>query len=98
MSLKGTTGAGHIDVAEVAQRVQRIKRSTPLPVGVGFGIRDGATARAIAREADAVIIGSRMIQVLEDGEPAAAPERARRFVEEIRGALDELAPPAGAPR
>ena len=88
VSLKGITGAGGIDLAEVAQRVARIKRSTPLPVGVGFGIRDGKTARAISEQADGVIIGSRMIQVLEEGDPAQAPERAGAFIASIRTALD----------
>jgi tryptophan synthase alpha chain len=88
VSLKGITGAGGIDLAEVAQRVARIKRSTPLPVGVGFGIRDGKTARAISEQADGVIIGSRMIQVLEEGDPAQAPERAGAFIASIRAALD----------
>jgi len=88
VSLKGITGAGGIDLAEVAQRVMRIKRSTPLPVGVGFGIRDGKTARAISEQADGVIIGSRMIQVLEEGDPAQAPERAGAFIASIRTALD----------
>ena len=95
VSLKGITGAGHLDTAEVAQRVARIKRSTPLPVGVGFGIRDAATAKAIAEHADAVIIGSRMIQILEDGEPAGAPQRAAAFIAQVRAALDELQPAAG---
>jgi tryptophan synthase alpha chain len=96
VSLKGITGAGNLDTAEVAQRVDRIKRSTPLPVGVGFGIRDAATAKAIATHADAVIIGSRMIQILEDGEPAGAPARAAAFIAEVRAALDELQPAAGS--
>ena len=95
VSLKGTTGAGNLDTAEVAQRVARIKRSTPLPVGVGFGIRDADTAKAIAAAADAVIIGSRMIQVLEDGDVAGAPQRAAQFIASIREALDQLTP-AGA--
>jgi tryptophan synthase alpha chain len=96
VSLKGITGAGNLDTAEVAQRVDRIKRSTALPVGVGFGIRDAATAKAIAAHADAVIIGSRMIQLLEDGEPAGAPARAAAFIGEVRAALDELKPAAAA--
>jgi tryptophan synthase alpha chain len=88
VSLKGITGAGHLDTDEVAQRVARIKQGTALPVGVGFGIRDGETARAIARHADAVIIGTRMIQVLEDGAPEGAAARAGAFVASVRGALD----------
>ena len=96
VSLKGITGAGHLDTAEVADRVARIKRSTTLPVGVGFGIRDAATAKAIATHADAVIIGSRMIQLLEDGEPAGAAARAAAFIADVRAALDELKPAAAA--
>jgi tryptophan synthase alpha chain len=88
VSLKGVTGAATLDTDEVAKRVRAIKAGTPLPVGVGFGIRDGATARRIAAHADAVIIGTRMIQVLEDGEPAGAAGRAQRFTAEIRAALD----------
>lgn len=96
VSLKGITGAGNLDTVEVAQRVQRIKRSTSLPVGVGFGIRDAATAKAIAAQADAVIIGSKMIQVLEDGDEAGATGRASAFIASIREALDELTPAAGS--
>lgn len=89
VSLKGTTGAGHIDTEEVARKVSHIKRATSLPVGVGFGIRDGATARAVAREADAVIIGSRTIQVLEEGPREGAVARVSAFIADIRRALDE---------
>ena len=96
VSLKGITGAGNLDTAEVAQRVQRIKRSTSLPVGVGFGIRDAETAKAIAAQADAVIIGSKMIQVLEDGDASGATVRAGAFIATIREALDELTPAGGA--
>ena len=89
VSLKGVTGAGNLDTAQVLARVARIKEAVGLPVGVGFGIRDGATARAIAAGADAVVIGSRLIQELDDASAAEAPERARRFVAGIRRALDE---------
>lgn len=92
VSLKGITGAGGLDLAEVAQRVARIKQGTALPVGVGFGIRDAETARAIAQQADGVIIGSRMIQLLEDGPPEGAPQRAGEFIAGVRAALDTLAP------
>ncbi len=87
VSLKGTTG-GTLDAGEVVARVAAIRARTSLPVGVGFGIRDGATARAVARAADAVIIGTRTIEVLRDGPAAQAPQRAREFVASIRAALD----------
>jgi tryptophan synthase alpha chain len=87
VSLRGITG-GNLDRDEVVRRVALIKQRTALPVGVGFGIRDAATAQAIAQCADAVIIGTRMIQVLEDGEPGEAPARAQAFMQEIRTAMD----------
>ena len=87
VSLKGITG-GKIDTADVVRRVGAIRRRTQLPVGVGFGIRDGATARAVAEAADAVIIGTRVIEILEDGPPGEAPARAQAFMAGIRTALD----------
>ncbi len=87
VSLKGITG-GTMDTADVHRRVGHLKARTTLPIGVGFGIRDGATARAVAEVADAVIIGTKMIQVIEDGEPASAAERVGAFTASIRQALD----------
>ncbi len=92
VSLKGITG-GAIDTADVVRRVGAIRARTKLPVGVGFGIRDGATARAVAEVADAVIIGTRTIQLIEEGAPAEAPQRARAFMAGIRAALDGAAQP-----
>ncbi|MGE0558387.1 MAG: tryptophan synthase subunit alpha [Burkholderiales bacterium] len=87
VSLKGVTGAATIDVADVAARLARIRGFTGLPVGVGFGIRDGDTARSIAGIADAVVIGSRLIQEIEAA-PAEAAARARAFMAGIRDAMD----------
>jgi tryptophan synthase alpha chain len=87
VSLKGITG-GTLDTADVQARVAHIKARTALPVGVGFGIRDAATASAVAACADAVIIGTKMIQVIEDGPLEGAPDRAAAFVRGIRAALD----------
>jgi tryptophan synthase alpha chain len=88
VSLKGVTGAGHLDTDAVARMLPRIRAGVPLPVGVGFGIRDAATARAVGAVADAVVIGSRLVQILQatprDGVAAAA----RDFMAEIRLALD----------
>jgi tryptophan synthase alpha chain len=88
VSLTGVTGAAHLDVADVGAKLAAIRRKTPLPLGVGFGIRDGETARAIGAVADAVVIGSRLIQEMEQAGPAAAAERATRFLAGIRAALD----------
>jgi tryptophan synthase alpha chain len=89
VSLKGVTGAGHIDTTEVAARIAAIRQHVSLPIGVGFGIRDGATAKAVAKVADAVVIGSRIIQEIEASEPAEAPAAVQAFVAGIRSALDE---------
>jgi tryptophan synthase alpha chain len=88
VSLKGVTGAATLDVGAVLGMLPAIRRATGLPVGVGFGIRDGATARAIAGGADAVVIGSRLIQEIEEAGPARAVERAGAFIADIRRAMD----------
>jgi len=74
VSLKGVTGAASLDVASVAARIPEIKAHVPLPVGVGFGIRDAQSARAVASVSDAVIIGSRIVQLLEETAPEMAAE------------------------
>ena len=88
VSLKGVTGAGHLDTAAVAAMLPRIRKHVRVPVGVGFGIRDAATARVVAQQADAVVIGSRLIQLLETETRENAPAVARAFMAEIRTALD----------
>jgi tryptophan synthase alpha chain len=89
VSLKGVTGAGNIDTAQVAERIAAIRQHVSLPIGVGFGIRDAATAKALAGVADAVVIGSRIIQEIEASEPEQAPAAVQAFVAGIRQALDE---------
>jgi tryptophan synthase alpha chain len=89
VSLKGVTGSGALDVADVAQNLERIRRHCSLPLGVGFGIRDAASASAVARVADAVVIGSKIIQEMEEARGAAAIDRAGSFVSGIRAALDQ---------
>lgn len=88
VSLKGVTGAGNLDTDAVAQMLPRIRRHVSVPVGVGFGIRDAATARAVGAVADAVVIGSRLIQILETETRDNAAAAARGFMAEIRAALD----------
>ena len=90
VSLKGVTGASHIDTSDVEAMIGRIRAHTQIPVGVGFGIRDGATARRVGEIADAVVIGSRIVQALADAPPEAAAERARSVVAEFRRALDQV--------
>jgi tryptophan synthase alpha chain len=88
VSLKGVTGAGHLDTGAVELMLPRIRRHVQIPVGVGFGIRDAATARAIGKVADAVVIGTKIIQLIE-GEPRErVVPAASDFLRGIRQALD----------
>ena len=89
VSLKGVTGAGHLDTEAVARAVPRIRQHVKVPVGVGFGIRDAASAKAVAQVSDAVVIGSALIQCLEALPRDQVAEGARRFIAEIRAAVDE---------
>ena len=88
VSLKGVTGAAHIDTKDVEAMLARIRAHTRVPVGVGFGIRDAETAQRVGRVADAVVVGSRIVQELEQGAPEAAPERAAALIAQFRGAMD----------
>ncbi|MCM2251741.1 MAG: tryptophan synthase subunit alpha [Ramlibacter sp.] len=88
VSLKGVTGAGHLDTGAVESMLPRIRRHVHIPVGVGFGIRDAATARAIGRVADAVVIGTKIIQLIEDAPREDVVPVAASFLAGIRRALD----------
>jgi tryptophan synthase alpha chain len=88
VSLKGVTGAGHLDVAAVAEAIPRIRAHVSVPVGVGFGIRDGATAKAVAAVSDAVVIGSALVQRLETQPRDQVATAAATFIAGIRTALD----------
>jgi tryptophan synthase alpha chain len=89
VSLKGVTGAGHLDTDAVAKVVPRIRAHVSVPVGVGFGIRDAATAQAVARVADAVVIGSRLVQILQTQSRDNVAPAGAAFIAEIRAALDQ---------
>ena len=88
VSLKGVTGSGALDTAAVEAMLPRIRQHVHIPVGVGFGIRDAATAQAIGKVADAVVIGSRIIQLIEDQEHAKVVPVTIDFLRGIRKALD----------
>jgi tryptophan synthase alpha chain len=88
VSLRGVTGASHLDLSDVAARIPKIRAATKLPIGVGFGIRDAESARRVAQAADAVVIGSRIIQEIEAGSADQAVSRVKAFLKPIREALD----------
>jgi tryptophan synthase alpha chain len=89
VSLKGVTGASHLDLAEVGRKIPQIQSFIKLPIGVGFGIRDGETARAVAKLSDAVVIGSRLVQEIEKSAPEQVIGNIRSLVAGIRRAMDE---------
>lgn len=88
VSLRGVTGAANLDLADVAGKVAAIRGKTSLPVGVGFGVRDAATARAVADIADAVVVGSRTVQEIENSGERDAVANVKKLIAELRGAID----------
>jgi tryptophan synthase alpha chain len=90
VSLKGVTGASHLDMSEVESKVAAIRKLTSLPIGVGFGVRDAATARMVAAVADAVVVGSRMVQEIENSSVQNVVANVRNLVGELHTAVDNL--------
>jgi tryptophan synthase alpha chain len=88
VSLKGVTGSGALDIGAVEAMLPRIRAHVSVPVGVGFGIRDAATAQAIGKIADAVVIGSRLIQLIDDLPRDQVAPVAQDFLQGIRSALN----------
>ena len=88
VSLKGVTGSGALDVGAVEAMLPRIRQHIQVPVGVGFGIRDAATAKTISQVADAVVIGSKIIQLLENQPRKTVCGAAQQFLQEVRLAMD----------
>jgi tryptophan synthase alpha chain len=92
VSLRGVTGAANIDTQAVADRVAIIRRYTDMPIGVGFGISDAASAVAVASSADAVVIGSAIIKLMEQALAGGhnPVDAAGKFIATIRTALDAM--------
>ena len=88
VSLKGVTGAGTLDTGAVEAMLPLIRQHVHIPVGVGFGIRDAQTAQAIGKVADAVVIGTRIIQLIENQPHEKVVALVSDFLRGIRKALD----------
>ncbi|UDG82967.1 tryptophan synthase subunit alpha [Candidatus Vallotia lariciata] len=88
VSLNGVTGSVNLNVSSISGKTSTIKSQVPLPIGVGFGIRDAATARAVAKVSDAVVIGSCIVQLLEQTPEKEAIQVLKTFITDIRQALD----------
>ncbi|MEM9300852.1 MAG: tryptophan synthase subunit alpha [Pseudomonadota bacterium] len=91
VSLTGVTGAGHLATTAVGEHVAQLQQRTDLPVGVGFGIKTPEHAVAVAETADAVVIGSALVELLgQQSDAAAAKRTARDFMAPFRSALDAM--------
>ena len=88
VSLRGVTGANNLNTQDVASIIPQIRAATPIPIAVGFGIHDAASAKTVSNTADAVVIGSRIIRLLEEALPGEAVQSLEHFIREIRTALD----------
>lgn len=87
VSLKGVTGSGSIDLSAIEEKMPQLRKHIKLPIGVGFGIRDAATAKAVAKLCDGVVVGSRIVQEIEDSTAQNVVENVGRLVKELRQAI-----------
>ncbi len=90
VSVKGVTGAGHLDIADVEAKLAMIKANTALPIGVGFGVKDAVTAQAIAKVADGVVVGSALISKIAANldNPEKAKQEIIELLTSMRQAMD----------
>ncbi len=89
VSLKGVTGAGNLDLSAIARKLPQLRKYIQLPIGVGFGIRDAATALAVAKLCDGVVVGSRIVQEIEDSNEQNVVANVGKLVKELRMAIDQ---------
>lgn len=89
VSLKGVTGAGNLDLSAIEQKLPQLRKHITLPIGVGFGIRDAATAKAVARLCDGVVVGSRIVQEVENSTAQNVIANVGKLVRELRQAIDQ---------
>lgn len=88
VSLRGVTGAANLDIGEISRKITHLRERVKIPIGVGFGIRDGKTARAVSEIADAVVIGSRLVEEIEKSSPERVLDNISVLVKDIRAAID----------
>jgi tryptophan synthase alpha chain len=91
VSLKGVTGSANINIKQVAQKVQNIKEFTTLPIGVGFGVRDAKTAKEVSLISDAVVIGSRIVQEIEDSNGVDLINNIKNLMVEMKNSINHKA-------
>lgn len=90
VSLKGVTGSGNLDLNDVAEKIPQLRNHISIPIGVGFGIRDARTARAVSELCDGVVVGSRIVQEIENSNEKQLLENVSRLIKELRNAIDKV--------
>ncbi|MDP2247172.1 MAG: geranylgeranylglyceryl/heptaprenylglyceryl phosphate synthase, partial [Nitrosomonadales bacterium] len=88
VSLKGVTGSANLNIEQVTERLNDIRTKTTLPIGVGFGVRDAETAKQVAAIADAIVVGSRMVQEIEKSSEQDLVTNLSALTCELRAAID----------
>ena len=89
VSLKGVTGVGNLDLSDIEKKIPQLRKHIGLPIGVGFGIRDAATAHAVSQLCDGVVVGSRIVQEIEKSDEQQAVANVTKLVKELRLAIDQ---------
>ena len=89
VSLKGVTGAGNLDLGDIERKIPQLRKHITLPIGVGFGIRDAETALAVAKLCDGVVVGSRIVQEIENSTEQNIVANVSKLVKELRLAIDQ---------
>ena len=90
VSLKGVTGAGNLDLSDIKQKIPQLRKYISLPIGVGFGIRDAQTAQAVAKLCDGVVVGSRLVQEIENSTEKNVVANVIKLVQTLRVAIDKV--------
>ena len=89
VSLKGVTGSGNLDLAAIEEKIPQLRKHITLPIGVGFGIRDAVTAQAIAKLCDGVVVGSRIVQAIEDSTEQNVVANVSALIKELSLAVEQ---------
>ena len=89
VSLKGVTGAGNLDLSAIEQKIPQLRKHINLPIGVGFGIRDATTALAVAKLCDGVVVGSRIVQEIENSTEQNVIANVSKLIKELRQAVNQ---------
>lgn len=89
VSLKGVTGSGSIDLSAIEQKMPQLRKYINLPIGVGFGIRDAETAQAVAKLCDGVVVGSRIVEEIENSSEETLIANVRALIKTLRIAIDQ---------